>query len=99
MGRTACTEPQCLYKGARYSVFFKYKYTRATVRLITQHTVKCYCLYFTGYLPGQVKFQLQVSGFRDVYILYNLNQCPVQQIFLEGKVCFEANLLAPEFYS
>ena len=24
MGRTACTEPQCLYKGALYLIFYKY---------------------------------------------------------------------------
>jgi len=64
------------------------KYTRATVRLITQHTVKYYLLYSNNYLPGHEKFQPQVSGFCDVYILYNWNLCPLQQIFFRRKGLF-----------
>jgi hypothetical protein len=29
MGRTACTEPQCLYKGALYLTFYTYQKSQA----------------------------------------------------------------------
>jgi hypothetical protein len=58
------------------------------VQVITQHKPNV-GLY---YLPGQEKFQLQVSSLSDVYILFNANQWLVQQIYLEGKVCFGTNV-------
>jgi hypothetical protein len=35
MGRTACTEPQCLYKGALYLYLFSHKWSHALFNQIT----------------------------------------------------------------
>jgi len=36
MGRTACTEPQCLYKGALY-LFYYFKLAKPTFRQVSEY--------------------------------------------------------------
>ena len=38
MGRTACTEPQCLYKGALYLLNYSLPYWQEDVLRIQQHS-------------------------------------------------------------
>ena len=45
MGRTACTEPQCLYKGALYFYFYPIQLTRQTqfVSYCCRHSDRRFC--------------------------------------------------------
>jgi hypothetical protein len=65
MGRTACTQPQCLYKGALYLTFYSIK---SYVRLYNYvfciagcHIPRLTKAYFTGYIYRRCRVQLYIA--------------------------------------
>jgi hypothetical protein len=87
MGRTACTEPQCLYKGALYLVHWVYNYTfrpciLAIVRLYCNLNKQLYIM-CVGYCEGKEisfppKYPTHILYSCLLSLQYNLTMANIQ---------------------
>jgi hypothetical protein len=71
MGRTACTEPQCLYKGALYHYLYVFLFRGHPGEVVTALWLFMLSLSLSccnKHWEGNIDMSLEETGFEDVHL-------------------------------